>query len=286
MRFNIVDRQARHRSTRYHALLLYGALRELGHTVCVSDDQLDAGAINILLRPELLSKHPLSKLLRENPVPYIIAGTELFTGDGFNYDPLPPDERAALLNLIKGAKGVLCFYRQDLDYYAPLTENAVYTPYGYSAALDEITRQPETPIDVYFFGALLDRHITLLQQLEGRGLSVIAHADSTYLTRNAHLSLAKLVLNLTHPHPFRHVSPRVLYSANNRVLCVSTTNEDPDSYLDFAHRCASDGDLVDQMTILAANGWREGGEAVYEKLRQRPMAQVLAPALDQICGKA
>lgn len=284
MRVNLACIGNRFNMYRNVIALLYHALADLGHDVNVSHNEVQRGALNIVLPPMAFRAGPLVEALRDPALPYAVLGIETFDGYAHRSHPEGPDEDPSFRAFLENATAVLCPFRADIGRYRPLTPRPLPLRYGVHPRLEEIPDAAERPVDVFFFGDLAPYpgRRRMLAALEAAGLAVDVIGDAGAapheLVRNARIARARVQLNFAHAD---HVSPqRVVYLANNRCCCVSNRVADPDGYLEAAIACDADA-LVETCRALAADGaWRAAGEAAYERARAWPMTRIVEAALD------
>lgn len=287
MRVNLACIGSRFNMYRNVTALLYHALAGLGHEVNVSVNEVQHGALNIILPPMAFRAAALVDALRDRALPYAVLGIETFDGYAHRTHPEGPNEDPAFRAFLAGAAAVLCPFRADVERYRGLTPTPLYLRYGTHPRLEEIPDLPSRPVDVFFFGDLdpYPERRRVLGELERAGLTVEAIGDAAAapheLVRNARIARAKVQLNLAHAD---HVSPqRVVYLANNRCCCVSNRVADPDGYLEVATACDDTDRLIDTCRALVADGaWRAAGEAAHEHAAGWPMTRIVEAALDAI----
>lgn len=289
MFINIVNIGNRFNLYRNLYQLLYVSLTDLGHQVRVSDNAIEAGALNLIAPPMAFRLKQMTEAMIDGGVRYAVLGVELFDGFSHLTQPGPDQTDEEFKRFIGNAAAVLCLFRQDVPLYAPLTERALYLRYGFHPAVSEIPSLKERPIDVFFFGdtsAYPDRK-RVLDTLSARGLRVVTTENAGAsnapddLVRNSRAALAKVNLNIAHG---RHASPqRVVYLANNGIMPLSDQTEDPDGYLEAARVFPDRLALIDGcLEACSAGRWTEDGRQAYEIAARHPMTALLEEALESI----
>ncbi|WP_448204216.1 hypothetical protein [Azospirillum sp. sgz302134] len=285
MYFNIALFGEEYNMYRNTISLFYHALCDLGHVMKISENSIDTSAYNILLPPKVFRAEEVVNYLLAQKIPYGFIGVETFHGYKHCRLDDPTEDKTNFLRFVENANHIFCMFKQDVDEYRQIGGKSVYAKYGFNPSALEIKRPNQLPIDVFFFGDVdgRPRRSRILQALADRGLRVHLLTGSVQsrpsLVRNSLIGMSKINLNINHSS---HVSPqRVVYLANNRILCVSDTAEDPDGYLATAIVHDSDEALVDWCCEYVSSGNPAAdGERAYEIASREPMTRILEAALD------
>lgn len=154
---------------------------------------------------------------------------------------------------------------------------------GYSPNLTRIERHPQQPVDVAFFGALSERRVAILYDIDSRGLIVVGRGGIYGVERDAILARSKIALNIHYAEqsPFEII--RVSHLLANR-LCVVTegSQDDPDlAWLADGLIVASAEDIPDICAELAADEARRLRLALrgFELISSRRQSDLLKAAL-------
>lgn len=284
---NVVNIGSRFNLYRNLYQLLYHGLTELGHRVQVSDNAIEAGALNLIAPPMAFRLTELTDALIAGRVRYAVLGIELFDGFSHAVSPEAAADDSAFRRFVGNAEAVLCLFRQDIDLYRPLARQVRYLRYGFHPAVREIPCLGERPVDVYFFGDVkaYPARRRILDALVARGLSVLTTENAGTanapddLVRNSRAALAKVNLNIAHG---RHASPqRVVYLANNAIMPLSNAVEDADGYLACARVLPDEERLIEGCLAAVSGGrWRADGEEAYARAARHPIARIVEEALD------
>ncbi|WP_257128004.1 hypothetical protein [Burkholderia sp. MSMB1835] len=252
-------------------VIAYG-LEDLGHGVSFSENNMMAGARNIVIGCHLADPGATGHV----PNDTIIVNTE----------QLHVDEQPWNQNIYRWTARY-----ETWDYskrnIAKLRHlgigHARYLKLGFHPKLRRVAHDVEQDIDVLFYGTIGPRRAAILDALRARGLTVGVVSGVYGQARDAYVARAKVVLNLHHyaSHIFEIV--RVFYLMTNGKAVVgevSPTTAVDDDYAGGFHATSYDG-LVDACVELVRNTSRRRlleAEAL-RTIRRHSQARALAPLL-------
>lgn len=252
------------------ALTLQHGLQALGHDAVVSSRLDNPRRRHIVLGANLLQKHPA-------PVP----DDAVF----YNLEQISPESswfKAGLLDVLR-TRTCWDYSRSNVAALAAAgIDVAAVLPLGYAPVLSRIPPAIED-IDVLFYGSLNERRAVVLRELTRRGLRV-KHLFGVYgQARDAWIARARIVLNMHYFEAKVFEAVRVSYLLANRRFVVSERGSDPAEAADYAG-CLAFSDyetLADTCEhYLAQPTERQRiADAGLERMRQRPIEALLAPAL-------
>ena len=167
-----------------------------------------------------------------------------------------------------------------------INDAAIYVPIGYAPALSRIDKSADQDIDVLFYGWLNERRQAVLNELERRGLKVVALNNSFGAELDAYISRAKVVVNIHFYETKIFEIIRVSYLLSNKKAVVSEV--EPDTEIDPELRGAVVGvpyhELADGCQMLVNNAAQrcELEEKAVTVFARRSQAAYLMPAIEAL----
>lgn len=284
MTFNIITNEALERANGYFTTLLYHGLSDLGRRVSVTPGWHMAGSTDVVYLFHLLDDPELLPGLEARPEGFVIFCQEIVLGDGINGWALEPHRKARLARSLAAARLVLTPYRDSLPALERACRRVAYCPFGHHARVEAVRHGEDRHFDVCFYGTSggSSRRQDLLRRIARRRLAVgICGLEAPPATRNGLIGVSRITLNIGHPPPLGHASPRVPFLANNRACCASNAAPDPDGYLAYATVHGDDDGLVEGCVELVRSGrWRDAADDGYARFRATSFTRNLEAALD------
>lgn len=195
--------------------LLFG-LQELSLNAKLSINAIDSEARNIILGANLLQPAAFAQLPKDT----IIYNFEQL-GNKSVWDT--PELRWLLSNF-----QVWDYSKENLQYLETLDmgHDPKFAPLGYCEQLNRIQKAEHQDIDVLFYGCINERRKMVLESLREAGLNVV-HLHGVFgEERDAHISRAKVVLNVHFYDSKIFETARVSYLLANKKAVVSEVGPD------------------------------------------------------------
>ncbi len=190
--------------------LLY-ALRHMNVPAQLAANEVDAGAVNIILGWHLLSENALDGLPEQTVL--------------YNLEQLDEKNRPMLLRLVAlGSRFEIWDYsRRNIDLLrgAGFSGTLNHASVGFVEELNRIPKAEVQDIDVLFYGSVNDRRAKILEGLKAHGLKVQAIFGVYGEARDALISRAKVVLNMHYYDSSIFEVVRVSYLLTNRKAVVA-----------------------------------------------------------------
>jgi glycosyltransferase involved in cell wall biosynthesis len=197
---------------------LHDALIDLGHSCSISEDEVEPGAINIVIGAVVWrAKHNSLSFLRS--APYVLYQFEqLFEDKGITKD-VP--EYTEFVNL---ANHIIEYSPSNIDYLAKhgLSDKTIYLPPSFHRSLEMFHPSPSPSIDVLLVGSHSDRRSRIMDELQMRGAAV-AHVFNVYGDDLiGYMKSAKIILNVHWGYGINALETlRISYALANRCFVIS-----------------------------------------------------------------
>lgn len=254
--------------------LMHG-FRALGAAADTGENEVAAGAVNIIFMAHVLQEHDAARL----PPGAIIYNFEQVGGA---VTVLTPAFRAAIAR-----HRVWDYSARNMRLLAPLTghDRLQMVPVGYVPAISRIPRAPVQDIDVLFYGAVNERRRDILLGLQRAGLRVHAPFGVYGPERDGLIARAKVVLNI-HAHPTKVLEVvRISYLLANRKAVVTELDEQTEAEPDLREAVAGvpyDGLIAACCRLVADAAERQDLEdRGYGIFQRRDMVPILRRAITE-----
>jgi hypothetical protein len=262
-------------------------IRSLGYRCDLTTNNIDAGAINIMVGTHLLSAQDLG-LVQQSGSQYIALHTEwLSPGDPpynvkstFQGNNFEPTQRAFL----EGALAVWEAWESNIQMLSRFdipAERFKRFWVGYHEDLEEIRHRPyaDKDIDALFVGSITPRRQTILQGL-AQSMFVQGVFDSPHPFRNDFIARSKINLALFSDPALNYFSfLRIGYALNNHAFVVSEPSINDRGMQDLIVTVEAER-MAERCTELIQSGdIPRLAEEGYERYRQLPMTDVVKELL-------
>ena len=197
--------------------LLTFTLRELGHTVTITENQMASGPVNLLVGATAFLTQQQYTAIRSFRGHFIVFQNEVLADDaGFVREP------PGYVEFLAGASQIWDYSPTNLPFLNLHGCRRVhYIPIGYAPSLERIVHAPERDIDVLFYGSINPRRERLLLAVTQSQLKLKALFGVYGAARDREIARAKVVLNV-HQFDAPHLEElRLAYLLNNRCFIVS-----------------------------------------------------------------
>ncbi len=269
-------------------IIAYG-LRSLGFTCNMSTNNLDAGAMNILLGVHLLSAADSDAIVNSG-VQYLVHQSELLHPGKGAYKVvsafLGEEFEPRCRRLFEHAVEIWEPFGPNSELLAQLDiprERIKPFRQGFQPELMDVQHRPwaDKDIDVLFVGSVTPRRNRILSELS-RYMRVHAALDAPAAFRNDLMARARINLNLRANDNSKLLEAgRVTYLFNNRCVVVSETAESHPHLQAFSVNAPYD-QLVGTCRALLAEGQPKMeaiAEAALQGYKRMPMTDVLKELL-------
>ena len=211
------------------ALPFFYALSRLGHQVEITNNALDATALNIVFGANI---DPLIPWLKDGPR-CVIVNLEQFRLEGGRW--AGDEDYLALL----AANEVWDYSESNVEFLKDrLGRSAAYFRFGYVPEMSRIRPNHDGGLDVLFYGALNDRRAHILAGLDRAGARVRWVDDAYGLQRDRVLYDSKVVVNIHSGRGANLEIVRLGYLMANRKAVASEFNHDTERYSGLETACA------------------------------------------------
>lgn len=261
-------------------LSLQYAIKDCGHQVDLSSNQLDASSINLVIGAYFLDQINLVKLSLCG-IKYININTEIIKNDMLNYNPEKVDFLNGYLPVLTSALTCWDVIADNLGEYSKYDLKCKFLRWGYHPRLEEIDHRLDKDLDYYFFGMLSPRRKKIIGMLANSGLRGEVDHSCPYFLRNDRIARSKVNLNLIQDDRYSHVNSfRICYLANNKCYTISERETDPASYLEYA-QVANERDIIHEVHNAVSNSlWASQAEKFYAEFRKISMKECVEELLD------
>jgi hypothetical protein len=252
-------------------LVGYG-LQDLGHSVTVSSNGLQANARNILIGVHLLDISVLPSVPKDS----IIINTEQFTGTTENW-------RASIFTWASNFE-TWDYSKKNIDILKEKNvSNIKLLRIGYHKNLQRIPKSQPQDIDVLFYGGINARRQHVFNELQAQGYHVVAKFGIYGPERDDLIARSKLVLNLHYYESKIFEIVRVFYLMCNAKAVVGEVDEathldsaylsgfQPSRYADMVATCKALLDDTARRLALEQNA--------LATISQLPQHELMAPLL-------
>ncbi|MBI3129757.1 MAG: glycosyltransferase [Acidobacteria bacterium] len=252
---------------------LESALKSLGVPTDLAENELKAGALNVLLGWHLMDEQGLAKLPK---------GTVLY-----NLEQMDERNRELRERLVRRSATleIWDYSARNLEILAKagMQGEPRLLPIGYDPVLTRIPEAQEQDIDVLFYGSTNPRRIQILEALQAAGLKVHRAFNVYGAERDALIARSKVVLNLHFFDSSIFELVRVSYLLANRKAvvaeCHAATEVEP-SLREGLILATYDG-LVEACRSAVGDPERRHrvGERGFQLMADRALTGLLRPVL-------
>ena len=242
---------------------LHDALVDLGHSCSIREDELEPGAMNIVIGAVVWrAKHNSLSFLRS--VPYVLYQFEQLFEDKGIIQEVPE-----YTEFLKSANHIIEYSPSNLEYLAKhgFSDKTIYLPPSFHRSLEMFHPSPSPGIDVLLVGSHSDRRSHIMDELRVRGL-VVAHAFNVYGDDLInYMKNAKIVLNIHWADGVNALETmRISYALTNRCFVISEIGDhnpygEGVVYADYDALVATCleylGPSADKRAKIATNGYLE-----------------------------
>lgn len=283
MKFNIcyLGPEALFHLRRDFILVLKYSLEDLGHDVILSGTNIDSSRFNLVIGAYFLKPDQMA-VISQPGIQFAHVNTEVIANDMLNFNPDKTDFLGSYLPSMQKGKFIWDAVIDNFDEHKRYGNNAHFLPWGWHPRLEDIERNKEKDLDVYFFGVLSERRKRILNEIGNAGIKGIADGTCPYFVRNDRIARAKVQLNLIQEDKYTHVNAfRICYLANNACCTLSENEKDPANYLQYAE-VVDTSNMIDRIRhYIKEDRWKVRGEQVLENFRKRPMKEMMEELLDK-----
>lgn len=262
--------------------MLMGGLEDAGVTATLAVNKVESDCLNILIGPHLIGTPQEVQQLKDANIAYVAVNTEVVNPTGLNTAANRPYLDQVYLPLLANAVEVWDLAHASKAQLRTHGIDCHWVEPGYTSALEDFRSLENQDIDFFFYGSMTANRQKVLETLARRGHRVEYQFDAPALYRN-HL-IRRTKVNLT---PRQSVDmgqlpwTRILYQVHNQCLAmVEGCNEQ--AWLEDTFQWAPSETYVEACEALLNREDREDlAKQGYERLRQRPFADRLRPALER-----
>ncbi len=265
---------------------LQGAIEESGHACSVRRNDVERGAINILVGVHLIDDPRWVDRLVGSEVPYVVLQTEIVTENGFN------GERSGLFEsvfmpLVRNAVSVWESSEPNLEALRALQIPAGFLRFGYVESIRERLREAPRDLDFFFCGSMTPHRRRVLEKLVSLGYKVEVRFDDASFFRNDLMARAEVLVTLRQSDQMTHVpAARILHAVNNGCLVAGEHGVSGETVEDL-FLWEAQGDVIELLReTRARSDRREIAETHLARLQSRPMRDFMAPLLATIFDSA
>lgn len=224
--------------------LIFYSLEDLGCTVKIHENKIQASAVNVVIGAHLLDH----KMILALPKDTVVFNTEQMGAGSRRWN-----EKIKLL------VSRYTSWDYSLQNILEFGHAGLTTPHffkiGFHPRLQRIKPALEKDIDVLFYGSLTPERKKVLGELKSHGLRVVHLSGVFGDERDAHIARSKMVLNL-HQHGTKILEVvRIHYLMNNGVVVVSQYDADSTGAEDYREGLvlAKYDEVVEQCVTLCAS---------------------------------
>lgn len=254
--------------------LLSCSLASLGHSSTLQVNQVQPGAVNIVVGYQLLEPAAMAELAPHHPVVYQLE--QLSDREGW----FTPAREAVL----RRAWAVWDYSAQNAAFLRQRgLEKIQLLPLGYHPGLERIEHRPEADkdIDVLFYGSMNQRRTEVLDRLKSMCrtealFGVYGEARDRFIAR------ARILLNVHFYQAQILEQVRLSYLLNNRCFIVS--EQAPQNPFNGGIVCGAVAELplLCERFLADPEARRRVAEEGYRTFQSRPMTEYLKPVLESL----
>lgn len=264
------------------------ALESLGHSVVVSEGQLDGSRLNILLNAHTMRNPGTVEQIHAAKVRYVVHQTEVIK-DGFvNGTQDVTHFEQVYLPLLRGAEAVWDWSDPHAEQLRGMGIRAHNLRLGAHPRLREVHHKIEKDVDLLWYGSVTTHRSETLKRLIAAGLRVKAVFDPVAFYRNDLIARTRIVLTLQQAVPSHLPYFRIGYLVNNAVIVAGEAPPEPhwiDPFFDKAPNAGIETLLRGLLDRKDAD-LRALGEARQERFEAEiPMTASLEPLLAELSGR-
>ena len=253
------------------ARFLQGAIEECGYPCSVRRNDVERGAINVLVGVHLIDDPRWAFGLLASEVPYVVLQTEIITEGGFNLERAGRFE-SVFLPLVRGAAAVWESSQPNLEALEALGLAPGFLRFGYVEAIRERLRPAERDLDFFFCGSATPHRRSVLQKLASLGYRVEVRFDDAAFFRNDLMARSEVLVTLRQSDELTHVpAARILHAVNNGCLVAGEHGVSGESVEDL-YVWEEGGDTIELLRETRARTDRRTlADEHFSRLRKRPM---------------
>jgi hypothetical protein len=264
------------------------ALEANGVRVTLGTEHLDRTAVNLFFdRFYVEPDFPMK--MKTAGVKYGLICTEALSPDGvWNYgaEGVAPDTVLAFELAAQNAEFVWCQLDESVAACSALNPNSAHLPYGYLAAMEEITPLPRASkdIDLLMSGMPSPRRESLRQDLADAGMNTYYPGQPVPVyIRDALMARSRMSLSLQKTDRHRIVSvTRICHSVINKVPVVLEVSDTDNPYADYCLTVTPEDLVLTCRQNLAETDLEQWAADRYEQLKsQKPMDKMMGALLEQ-----
>lgn len=268
------------------AHFIKGAIEECGHPCSVRRNELEPGALNVIVGAHLVPDERWVERIIASELDYVVIQTEILTGRDFNHEGASRVDRV-FVPLAREAVGIWEPSEKNLSSLDALGLSADLLRFGYVESVSELPSTARRDIDFFFCGSVTTRRRKVLEELARLGYKVEVRFDDQAFFRNDLMARSEIVVTLRQSDDMDHVpAARILYAANNGCLVVGDAGTEGQQVDDLFWHTKED-DIVEFLRRARSHADRDVLRKTYrERLRARPMKTFVAPILARAMSTA
>jgi glycosyltransferase involved in cell wall biosynthesis len=202
--------------------VLHDALIDLGHTCTIKEDEVEIGAINIVIGAVVWrAKHGSLGFLES--VPYVLYQFEQLFEDSGTMKEIPE-----YVELLKAADQILEYSPSNVEYLSKMGFSAktIYLPPSFHRSLETFHPSQSPNIDVLLVGSHSERRDRIMGELRSKGL-VAVHAFNVYGDELInYMKRAKILINIHWTDGVNALETmRISYALANRCFVISEVGD-------------------------------------------------------------
>ncbi|MFA7012885.1 MAG: glycosyltransferase [Desulfobacterales bacterium] len=261
------------------------SIESSGYDCCILRNKLAGDRTNILVGAHIQSDPSLLNQVKQNGA-YIVLNTEIITGDSINNWSVQKTFSDVYLPLMRQASAVWTGVQKNIEALKKLNIEADQILWGYHPLMEEIHDKKNKDIDFLFCGSITPHRKKLLDQLTDRGCKVVTMFDDAAMYRNDLIARSRVNLAPNQGPGMNHLGGgRVLYLINNHAIVVVERCIDQCRY-EHCFLSADTEQWVDLcMETLHRPDLAQVTEEYYERFKKIPMADLIAPLLENVIRK-
>jgi hypothetical protein len=264
------------------ARFLQGAIEECGVPCSVRRNDVERGAVNLLVGVHLVDDPRWVEGLLASEIPFVVLQTEIVTAGGFNGEATGRFE-SVFLPLARGALSVWESSEPNLAKLRELGVRVGHLRFGYVEAVREPLRETARDLDFFFCGSVTPRRRAILERLAKLGYRVEVRFDDAAFFRRDLMARSEIILSLRQSDELTHVpAARILHAVCHGRLVAGDHGTAGESVEDL-YVWEKEGDVVELLRETRARADRRAlAETFRERLRARPMRDLLMPLVDEL----
>jgi len=261
------------------AKLIRLALESLGHSCCITRNNLEKDRINILMASHTLMDPAVIQQILDSKVDYIVLQSEVISDGQVNFTGDRAHFNNCYLPLLQQARAIWECVPGQLPILEELAIPALQFPLGYHPGMRQIVPKRTRDIDFLFYGSMSEHRARLLRELEARGNQVLVLFDAPALYRNDLIARTRIHLTLKRKAEMHHLPyARICYLIANGGLNV--VEQCPDQA--WLEDCFLSAPMEQWADLCEATLRRDDLDELTETFSERLLTRDITPAIGEM----